>query len=55
MTNMFDCDIKLSKFKLQLGYYIYFQTNTPEKGLDFLFLQLQVKYYYCHKDGFGIK
>ena len=27
MANVLDCDIIVSKFKLQLSYYIHFQTN----------------------------
>ena len=29
-----DCDIVESKFELQLCYYIHFQTNALEKGMN---------------------
>ena len=28
MANVFDCDIIVNDFKLQLCYYVHFQTNT---------------------------
>ena len=31
MANILDVDIIVTKFKLQLNYYIYSQTNTQEK------------------------
>ena len=33
MSNILDCDIVVSKFKLQLPYYDHFQTNTLGKGM----------------------
>ena len=33
MVNMLDCSLKVSEFKLQLSYYIHFQTNTLKKGM----------------------
>ena len=33
VANVLDCDIVVSKFKLQSLYYIHFQTNILEKGL----------------------
>ena len=33
-----DCGIVVSKFKLQLHYYIHFQTNNLEKGMKPLIL-----------------
>ena len=34
VANMLDCDIVVSEFKLQLFYYVHFQTNTLEKGMN---------------------
>ena len=34
VNNMLDCDIVVSKFKLQLCQYIHFQTNTLGKGMN---------------------
>ena len=34
VTNVLDCDIIVSKFELQLCYYVHFQTNTLEKGMN---------------------
>ena len=33
VVNMLDCDIVVSKIKLQFHYYIHFQTNIYEKGI----------------------
>ena len=32
--NVLDCDIVVSKFKLQSPYYIHFWTNTIEKDMN---------------------
>ena len=32
MAKVLDCGLEVSKFKLQLCYYIHFQTNTLGKG-----------------------
>ena len=34
VTNMLECSIVVSNFKLQLYYYIHFQTNTLEKRYE---------------------
>ena len=34
MAKVLDCGLKVSKFKLQLCYYIHFQINTFEKGVN---------------------
>ena len=36
MANMLDFNLIVSKFKLQLCYYIHFQTNTLGKGMNLL-------------------
>ena len=33
VANVLDCDIVVSKFKLQLHHYIHFRTNTLEKDM----------------------
>ena len=35
-ANVLDSDIVVSKFKLQLGYYVHFWTNTLGKGMNSL-------------------
>ena len=35
MANRLDYNIRVSKFKLQLHYYIHFQTNTLGKGMNY--------------------
>ena len=32
VANVVDCDILVSKFELQSGYYAHFRTNTLGKG-----------------------
>ncbi len=34
VSNMVDCDIVVSEFKLQLRYYVHFRTNTLEKSMN---------------------
>ena len=34
MTNVLDCDIVISEFKIQSLYYIHFQTNILWKGMN---------------------
>ena len=36
---MVNCDIIVSKFKLQVYYYFHFQTNNLEKGMNPFILQ----------------
>ena len=38
MIKAMDCGIVVSEFVLQLRYYIHFQTNTLEKGMNPLIL-----------------
>ena len=38
VVNVLDCNIKVSELKLQSCYYVYFQINTPEKGMNSLIL-----------------
>ena len=40
VAKILDCDIVLSKFKLRLRYYIFFQTNTLAKNMNPLIPQL---------------
>ena len=52
MDNVFDCKLKVRKFKLQSQYHVHFRTNTLEKGMNSSpTLSLQVFW----KDGFGIE
>ena len=37
-VNVLDSDIVVSEMKIQLCYYIHFQTNTQRKGMNPLFL-----------------
>ena len=46
VANELDCDIVVSKIKLQLCYYIHFQTNSLGKGMN----PLSVLFFY--KDSF---
>ena len=34
MVKTLDCNLEVSEFELQSHYYIHFQTNTPEKGIE---------------------
>ena len=34
MVKVMDCEIIVSKFELQSRYYVHFQTNTLEKGMN---------------------
>ena len=34
MVKTMDCGIAVTKFKLQLHYYVHFQTNTLGKGIN---------------------
>ena len=36
VANILDCKIRVSEFKLQLHYYVHFQTNTLDKIINFL-------------------
>ena len=38
VVNVLDCNIAVSKFKLQSSYYAYFQRNNLGKGINFLIL-----------------
>ena len=40
VTNVLDCDIVESKFKIQLHYYIHFWTNALGKGRNFFISQV---------------
>ena len=51
MVNELDCDIAVSNFEIQSGYYVYFRINTLGKGMNPLSLQLL----FFKKNGFGIK
>ena len=37
MVNVRDSDIAVSEFETQLRYYVPFWTNTPGKGINFLY------------------
>ena len=36
MAKVLNCSLKISKFELQLHYYIHFWTNTLVKGMNLL-------------------
>ena len=58
MANVLECDIVVSKFELQLHYYVHFRTNTFGKGMNPLIplvMGLVVPLLFFYKDGFGIK
>ena len=38
MSKELGCNLEVSKFELQLCYYIHFQTNTPEEIIGLLYL-----------------
>ena len=38
MFKVLDWGFKISKFELQLGYYIHFQTNIVNKGMNLFIL-----------------
>ena len=38
MVKVIDCGMLVSEFELQLRYYLHFQTNTLEKGMNRLTL-----------------
>ena len=42
VANVLDCNSVVSKFKLQLCYYVHFLTNTLVKGMNPLILHLQL-------------
>ena len=55
---MLNCNIIVSKFKLQSHYYIHFYANIIGKGMNLFILQIMgqiVTLLFFHKDGFGIK
>ena len=58
MVNAMDCWIVVSKFELQLLYYVQFQTNTLEKGMNPLILPAMseiVPLLFFWKVSFGIE
>ena len=58
MTKMLDCRNEVSEFKLQPGYYIHYQTNTCEKGMNPLIpsaIGQIASVLFFYKDDFGIK
>ena len=57
VANVLNWDIVVSKFKLQLSYYIPFQTNNLEKDMSPLILQAMVWIVslFFYKNDFGIK
>ena len=57
MVKAMDSRIVVSKFELQLRYYIHFQTNTLGKGMNPLVFPAMgwiVPLLFFHKDDFGI-
>ena len=58
MVKVLDCILKVREFKLQLCYYIHFQTNTFVKGMKPLIppaMGFIVSGLFFYKDGFGNK
>ena len=45
VANILDCDIIVSKFKLQLHYYVHCQNKTFGKGMNLLIPLLWFKQY----------
>ena len=46
MTNMLDCDIVVSGFKLQSWYYVPFHINTIGKGMNPLIPYIVLLFFY---------
>ena len=58
MAKVLDCSLEVSKYELQLSYYIQFRTNTLGKGMNPLILSamgLIVSMLSFYKDNFGIR
>ena len=58
VINRLDCNIIVSKFKLQSHYYVHFRTNTVRKGMKpFISLAMGwiIPLLFFYKDGFGIE
>ena len=58
MTKVMDCDLQVSKFKLQECYHFHFQIITLEKGLNPLIPQAIgriVSILFFYKDSFDIE
>ena len=57
VTNMLDCDIIVSEFKLQPYSYIHFQTYALEKGMNYLIPSAKgwIVTLLFFKEGFDIK
>ena len=43
MAKVLDCRLEISKFKLQLHWYVHFQTNALGKGMNSLILPNSIK------------
>ena len=55
VANTLDCDIVVREFKLQLGYYIHFETNILGKGTNpHILPAMGLSLMFFYKDGFGI-
>ena len=58
MVKAMDCGIVVSEFVLQSRYYVHFQTNTVENGMNPLILPAMgeiVPLLFFLENGFGIK
>ena len=58
VAKVLDCNPIVSEFKLQLYYYVHFQTNALGKGMNFLVPPAMgsiVSLLSYNKDGLGIK
>ena len=57
MVKAMDCGIVVSEFKIQLLYYIHFQTNNLGKGMNLLILPAmgEIVPLFIWKDCFGTK
>ena len=54
MANTINYSLEISKFELQLHYYVHFQTNAFEKGITPHICQI-VSLLFNYKDNFGIE
>ena len=57
-SDMLDCVIAVSEFRLQSCYYVHFWTNTIGKGMNSLLFPavgLRVTLLFFYKDGLGIE
>ena len=58
MAKVLDYGLEMSEFKLQLHYYVHFQSNTLANGIETLIISPMgwiVLLLFFYKDRFGVK